>query len=160
MFTRKDYMAIRGQEAARAAHRKYYGEVGEAAGVRVPAHIVDWCRKCLRNGDEHFNRIGLPTWDRLAEPYRPAITKALKERGDVWALAMGVCVMKEAARRQIEHDDETLDAALDRLGMYHVPIESSTGKRLVFKKGSDDLVGKLDSQEGWELVRKLDAEKV
>lgn len=160
MFTRQDYMNVRGPEASREAHHRYYGEVAAAAGVKVPAHIVDWCRKSLLEGDEYFNRIKLETWDNLAAQYKGAITSALRARGDFWSLSGGVCTMKQAARRQVERDSENLTAALDRLGMYHLPDENGTGKRLVFRKDSDDLVGKLDSAEGWELVRKLDAERV
>jgi hypothetical protein len=101
MMTREEYMA---HPTSEKNHRAYYGEIAKAAGVQVPADIVERTRQLLKDGDRHLNRIPLGLWDRMAlqSPQRADITRELKARGDFWSLGGGVCVMKEAARLQAE----------------------------------------------------------
>ena len=52
----------------------------------------------LRAAGEHLNGIPLSAWDQLAYRYKPFISSKLKDAGDGWSMAGGVCVMKQAAR--------------------------------------------------------------
>lgn len=104
MMTREMYMNAPKDEAW-AAHRRFYGQIVKAAGVKVSVEMMVRSRKALSDGDEHLNSISLAEWYNAATLYRGAISRALKAHGDFYSEAGGVCVMKEAARRQIEAEE-------------------------------------------------------
>lgn len=95
---RKDYMEHR------ATHREYYGSIVKEAGIVFPADhpLVVAGAQALSRGDEHMNTIPLSRWDDEAARRQAYINRALREHGDFWSMAGGVCVMKEAVRQAIE----------------------------------------------------------
>lgn len=105
-ITREDYLA------GAVTHRDYYGSVVAAAHIRFAADspLVQRCAAALANGDEHFNTIPLATWDEYAAAAVRSIATALRQHGDVFSLAGGVCVMKEAARQAVERQAREQDA--------------------------------------------------
>lgn len=98
-MTRDEYMSSPTPEA----HRQYYGEIAEEAGVKFHPHFdqtfLDKVRSALTNGDEHLNSISLSVWENLGYFHHRKIDAAFRVRGDFWSMAGGVCVVKEAARR-------------------------------------------------------------
>ncbi len=95
MFTRKDYLE------GRCSHRDFYGQIVERAGLVFPSdHAL--VQRARRSTDPHYNDIPLALWGSAAVSAKPAITRALKETGDFWSLAGGVCTIKEAVRRVVE----------------------------------------------------------
>lgn len=92
-ITRADYME------KRATFEEYYRNVNAAAGLRVTNRdLIERVRAAIANGDEHLNTIPLSTWDALGLRCKAAVSRALKERGDFWSIAGGVCSYKQAAR--------------------------------------------------------------
>lgn len=92
--TRSDYMN------GRATHQGYYGAIVREAGISLATwHALERVKHALAVGDEHLNTIPLKLWDELAYRQRPAVEPVLREHGDFWSLAGGVCVAKEAARQ-------------------------------------------------------------
>jgi hypothetical protein len=100
MITRKQYLDASLQDQP-AMHRAYYGEIARECHVRVPPNIVEKSRKALADGDTHLNTIPLRLWDGMVQHLR-GVSAALKERGDYLTLGNGVCVLKEAAKLQVE----------------------------------------------------------
>lgn len=90
--TRADYMA------KKVTHEQFYGAVVETAGIYLQADhsLVGRAREALAAGDKDLNTIPLVTWDLEVAIRQGAITRALKEHGDFFSLAGGVCVMKQA----------------------------------------------------------------
>lgn len=91
--TRADYLA------GVVDHQTFYRAVVATAGVRVTDRaLLERVREALRGGDQHLNSIPLGLWDNRANGARGALSRALKEHGDFYSLAGGVCCMKQAAR--------------------------------------------------------------
>lgn len=88
--------------------RAYYGQfISDSLKQRVIARFT--IERLLASADIHFNDIPLAEWDRMAggsgSPsgglvYNPdwAPLARMKEAGDYYTLAGGVCILKEAAR--------------------------------------------------------------
>lgn len=94
-MTRKDYME------GRVTHEQFYSSVARAAGISfAQSDLLPRVRTALEAGDEHLNSIPLALWDRRAENpvTRANISRALKEHGDFFSLAGGVCTLKQAAK--------------------------------------------------------------
>ena len=103
LFTRKDYLA------GNCTYRQYCGQIVRLAGIRFSKQdkiVKDCTPSDQRTVDEHYNHIGLPTWDISSGSARREICKALKQCGDSWSLAGGVCVIKEAVRQAVEREEE------------------------------------------------------
>jgi hypothetical protein len=99
LITRKDYMD------GKATFAEYYGDVLDAAGVTFgPDHPM--VLRAEKSTDEHYNDIPLNSWDLLAEGFRVAVGRPLRDRGDGWSLAGGVCLAKTAVRRAVESKRE------------------------------------------------------
>ena len=96
MFTRKQYMD------GECSYADYYGDVVEAAGITISQEIADQVETALAHADEPLNSISLARWDVWAAPWRVALQRAFKERGDFWSMGGAVCAMKEAARRHVK----------------------------------------------------------
>lgn len=92
----------------RISFEEYYREVNRRAGVKLsPDHpMVQAAKKALADGDVHLNTIPLLRWDTLAEGASRSVSKALKELGDFYSLAGGVCAMKQAALDAINSSTE------------------------------------------------------
>jgi hypothetical protein len=104
LFTRKDYLA------GDCTYRQYYGQIVRLAGIRLSKQdklVKDCTPSNQRTVDEHYNHIGLPTWDTYSGSARRGISKAFKQCGDSWSLAGGICVIKEAVRQAVEREEET-----------------------------------------------------
>jgi hypothetical protein len=98
MISRKDYMD------KKATYREYYGQfVNETIKNLVLGRFgIKRLRKAFKE-DEHLNSIPLYSWDSMVYTLRsPEMIKAIKETGDFFSLAGGVCILKEAARQVIE----------------------------------------------------------
>jgi hypothetical protein len=94
--TREQYMASSGD-----LHHVYYLEIAKACGVAFtdPKDIARF-RKALET-DEHMNNIPLDWWDARAAGLMMyngrKVREVLKERGDFYSMAGGVCLLKAAA---------------------------------------------------------------
>lgn len=92
--------------AYHALHREYFGAYVKAFGIKAPQHLLPGCRKALAAGDEHMNSpyTRLEDWDAAQHRTRsnPALQKALYANGEGWSLSVNICLLKEAARQQIE----------------------------------------------------------
>jgi hypothetical protein len=90
-FTRKDYMENR------LTHAEYYGLIAKEAGISY-ANSQELPRiKEAISTDENLNNIPLSWWDKRANSTVSSVSKALKNHGDFYSLAGGVCVHKAAA---------------------------------------------------------------
>ena len=102
----KRHDALKSGEEKYALHREYYGQYVEVANVRIPDDILDKCRVALAAGDHHLNSpyTSLKDWDSmsLSTQMDVRITKLRKANKDGWSLSFNTCVLKEAARRQLE----------------------------------------------------------
>lgn len=91
MFTRKQYMN------KECTHREYYGQFVTAGTIEYVRRGIGE-KKIMESSDPvFFNDIRLYKWDRLVSQV-PGSRK-FKEAGDVYTLAGGVCLLKEAARQ-------------------------------------------------------------
>lgn len=91
--TRKEYMD------KKVSFEAFYRAVNATAGVKISdPELIAKVKAALADGDEHLNSIPLPHWDMLAHSERHALARALKEHGDFYSLAGGVCCMKQAAK--------------------------------------------------------------
>jgi hypothetical protein len=93
---RQDYMT------GKVSHEEYYGYIAELAGISF-SNSKEFIEKrivpALEAGDEHLNTIALRNWDIMAANASPAIKRALKQvEGEFYSMAIGVCVMKAAAK--------------------------------------------------------------
>ncbi len=97
MKTRQDYLE------GRCEHSEYYGEIAKVCGVAFTdsADIARFKRALAT--DSNLNSIPLAWWDGRAAALMTyngaAVRRALKERGDFYSMAGGVCILKEAARK-------------------------------------------------------------
>lgn len=113
MFTRAEYMAFKNSDEMNVNHHRYYGEIAEEIGLRLDVKLIEECAAALARGDEHLNTIALRRWDCMVPTLRGA-TAALKARGDWLSLGTGVCILKEAARRQAKDHRPDFLALADR----------------------------------------------
>ncbi|MGV2169679.1 hypothetical protein ACQZ40_25260 [Agrobacterium sp. 16-172Ci] len=102
----KRHAALETPEGRYALHREYYGQYVEAANIRIPTYLLDKCRVALAAGDHYFNSpyTSLRDWDELSLSTQMdvRVTKLRKENKDGWSLSFNICVLKEAALRQLE----------------------------------------------------------
>lgn len=94
---RSDYMEHR------VSFEEYYQHIAELAGISFDQND-DFIPNCvipaLKKGDKHLNTIPLRWWDAMSMGNALAINKALSQvEGETYSLALGVCVMKSAARK-------------------------------------------------------------
>ena len=92
MITRTEYMTNSAN-----LHHSYYLEVAKASGISYANSADLQLIKSSLASDKHLNNIPLEVWDRRARISQPAISRALKERGDFYSFAGGVCTHKAAA---------------------------------------------------------------
>ena len=92
-FSRQDYLDNR------CTHRQYYGQM-------VTDHVRDVVRtgigldRLKKSTDPHFNDIPLQEWDDFTIYLEMGgFQQKIREYGDLWSLAGGVCILKEAARQ-------------------------------------------------------------
>lgn len=101
MYTRTQYLA------REVSHWDYYGQfVTKAIREWVINYIgKDALTRAIEQQDtDHFHSIPLSEWDRLTPFLRFSVEQSLKEAGDFWSLAEGVCILKCAARQLcLEH---------------------------------------------------------
>jgi len=91
-MTRQDYID------KKVTHEEYYTHVAKLAGIKITSEpFLKEVRAALDSGDRWLNTIPLHRWDQLAAGRKLSIVRALKECGDFWSMAGGVCVMKQAA---------------------------------------------------------------
>ena len=98
MITRADYLA------GKVTHEVYYRAVNQTAGLNWEnAAILGRVKACLRDGDEHLNKIPLAWWDRQGtNPWlRANLGRAFKVHEDHLSLAGIVCCLKQAAKDAI-----------------------------------------------------------
>ena len=95
MQTRKQYMD------GECTHREFYADVAQRAGITVRDDhpLVERARN---SNDEHYNDIPIVLWDRFAAGFMPSASRSLRESGDFWSLAGGVCIGKEVVRQAVE----------------------------------------------------------
>lgn len=91
------------KEAHQALHREYYSQWARKVGP-LPADLLRRCRQALDAGDMHMNRpfTSLEEWDKM----QGRTKGAFREYEGGWSLSFNVCVLKEAARLQIEQSDQ------------------------------------------------------
>ena len=96
-LTRDDYMT------GKCSFQEYYLAIAHDAGISMAgSKLLERCRKALASGDEHLNTITLKTWDNIAAYQRRAVAPVLKEHGDGWSMAGGVCVAKAAMIKAVK----------------------------------------------------------
>lgn len=77
----------------------FYRAVNATAGFKIMDNaLIERVRKALADGDEHLNTIPLRLWDSMAIACSSTFSRALKEHGDFYSLAGGVCCLKQAAK--------------------------------------------------------------
>ena len=94
-MTRSDYLHTGG---GFAAHRAYYAQMVTPALADLVVYIIG-AQRIRDSKDDHMNDIALIRWDRCACEIRPLVEPKLRELGDCWSMAGGVCIAKEAARQ-------------------------------------------------------------
>ena len=79
---------------------EFYRSVNQVAGITLKTNrpLISKIKAALAEGDFHLNTIPLASWDMLAASRAPDLSRALKEHGDLYSMAGGVCAMKQAAR--------------------------------------------------------------
>ena len=97
MFTRQQYLDNE------CTHSQYYGQFVNDYTKRMVLSFIG-LDAIKRSTDPYFNDIQLHNWDVIAPTFN--YTSKLKECGDGFSLATGVCIAKEAAR-QIKNADLT-----------------------------------------------------
>jgi hypothetical protein len=95
--SRADYMA------KRCTFEDFYRAVNATAGLKIRnADLLARVKRALVNGDQHLNTIPLVTWDVMAIGHESQIRDALRQHGDFYSLAGGVCCLKQAARDAVQ----------------------------------------------------------
>ena len=97
MYSRQDYLQNK------CSHRQYYAQFVDDSVRRMVEQY--FTLETLRaSTDEHLNDIPLRRWDSLAIMlvHYSSIRELLREYGDFWSLAGGVCILKEAAHQLVE----------------------------------------------------------
>ncbi len=99
---------------------EYYRSVCVTASLSFQGNqwLAVRVKACLEDGDWFLNNIPLGYWDGLAEIHEEAIRRSLKEHGDEYTLAAGVCTVKQAAR------DAVLDGVVVLEGGEVVSVDS------------------------------------
>lgn len=92
IFTRKQYLA------KECTHEQFYE--GVTHGMRI--HFNRQVSPQMLKDDPHLNRIPLQYWDSLALAMQMTLRRRLKECGDYFSLAGGVCAVKHIAKRQAQ----------------------------------------------------------
>lgn len=87
------------KEEHQALHREYYSQWARKIGP-LPTDLLRRCRKALEAGDMHLNSpfTSLMEWDAMQSRTKGVF----RESDGVWSLSFNICVLKEAARLQIE----------------------------------------------------------
>lgn len=106
-MTRQEYLeqysALNSDQERTNLHRKFYGEIINAAGGPRAIHLpfpLSMIRDALKT-DENINNLPLKAWDREIRFLPSAIDQAFHNRGDYLTLGNGVCILKEAARMRV-----------------------------------------------------------
>lgn len=105
IITRQAYME------EKASYEQYYGQfVSEGLKHLVTQVFGKEALKGAYAADEHLNNIPLQRWDMLVSYVQnnPEIRQQLKDCGDFYSLAGGVCILKEAAREVIQEKEQTI----------------------------------------------------
>ena len=111
MITRKEYIEKSPPYAPGQVSEIFRAYYGQFVSNYTKKLVIAWfgIDRLLASQDVHFKDIPLSEWDQLAggsgSPsdglhYNPpwAPLHAMKEAGDYYTLAGGVCILKEAAR--------------------------------------------------------------
>lgn len=100
-MNRKEYMEQSGSSFE--VHRTYYAQMVTPAVLRIvrESSVMDRVRA---SADINLNSIPLWRWDIVASFVRAHVEPKLRELGDCWSLAGGVCIVKEAARQLKEEN--------------------------------------------------------
>lgn len=91
--------------AGRATHQEYYEQFVTPAICNQVQHDIG-IRALRHSHDEHLNDIPLHLWDAIALRTRVEVSPKLREAGDFWSSATGVCIAKVAARMLVHTDQE------------------------------------------------------
>lgn len=86
------------------SHADYYRAIAATAGVsyeNADARFLDRVRRALAAGDEHLNTIPLAEWDARSTSIF-GLHNAFRAHGDIYSLAGGVCLVKQAAKDAVE----------------------------------------------------------
>lgn len=96
-FTRQQYLD------KECTHRQYYAQFVTAGIIKSVSNRFgkNAIVKALET-NEHLNNIDLARWDSLAITHESSLRGKMKQVGDRYSLAGGVCVMKEAAKQIAE----------------------------------------------------------
>jgi hypothetical protein len=101
MLTRQQYMDNE------ITHQQYYGQFVDEHIIKL---VIDtfgsYPLKYEFQRDENFNDIPLQRWDALSYAIVRKVTPLLREAGDFYSLAGGVCILKQAARMHVEAIDK------------------------------------------------------
>lgn len=97
-ITRKAYME------GDITHEEFYSHITSSLdGKRLfDKAFLSRVRMALKDGDEHLNSIPLAEWDSIADRIRLTISSKLKEAGDFWSMAGGVCAVKQLAKNTVK----------------------------------------------------------
>ena len=99
MLTRKQYMS------SEVTHQQYYEQFStEALREFVKQRFPVQELKAAYIEGKHLNSIPLQLWDNMAIVTRQAVEEKLRDAGDFWSLAGGVCILKAIARQIIEQE--------------------------------------------------------
>jgi hypothetical protein len=92
LINRQEYLS------GRVTFEEFYREVNRLAGIKFRADhwAVIEAKEALAQGDVHLNSIPLRDWDMMASAACRSLSKAMKELGDFYSMAGGVCAMKQA----------------------------------------------------------------
>ena len=92
MITRQDY--LNGNSTLDEYYLQFStsGYQSFIAGLFSPEELME-------SNDHHFNDISLQRWDNAAEMGYPWMNhNAMKQAGEIWCIATGVCLAKSVAR--------------------------------------------------------------
>lgn len=93
-ITRAAYMNLE------ITHEEFYDAVAARLNSRYlfSEQLMKRVKAALASGDVHLNSIPLSEWDAIADRVKMTVSAVLKEHGDSWSLAGGICTVKQAAK--------------------------------------------------------------
>ena len=101
MKTKKQYLN------REVTHREYHAQfvTNRMKSVVKQKFGVQKLKDCI-NKDKYLNNIPLSEWEKLGclLTKNSETRKRIKRTGSFWALADGVCIVKEAAKQLIEEE--------------------------------------------------------
>lgn len=109
-YTRAQYMS------GEVTHQQYYGQFVSDVTIKIVAQAFggDALRAAFAE-DQAFNTLELRRWDSLTEWIKHEMSQLLRDAGDFWTLANGVCVLKQAARMYVESSAEAAEKGKFRI---------------------------------------------